>query len=218
MTHLLAPLPVAGAALALALSANSTVAAPLANGDFSTDFSGWLGQTIACSTCDGSDDDVVDLDPPTSTNANFALTAGAAILRTSFNDNGVYEISLRQQFDVDALTGRATGLALVLDLTYLLSDPTTDLVIAQLTDPTGTLATKDLLSGARLDITEYAGQTAELYFALTDFVDGDVDALSVDNIRIEQVPVPAPLALLGAGLGLLAGRRRLLAHQPVAQE
>jgi hypothetical protein len=208
--RLIAPLSLAGGVLTLACAASPAAAAPLANGDFSAGFAGWIGQTIACGdvACTPGADVTTDLDPPPGAfTPNFDATGGAATIATSFSDNAVYSTSLRQLFDVDEIQGRNTGLALALDIDYALSDPFTDLVIAQLTDPSGSLPAKDLLDGGPVDITAYAGRAAEIYFEITDFVDGQRDTLTIGNISVEQVPAPAPLGLLMAGLGLLAGRR-----------
>ena len=208
--RLIAPLSLAGGVLTLACAASPAAAAPLANGDFSAGFTGWIGQTIACgdSFCDPADDVITSFEPPPGGfTPNFDATGGAATIATSFLDNDVYSTSLRQLFNVDEIEGRNTGLALALDIDYTLSDPFTDLVIAQLTDPSGSLPAKDLLDGGPVDITAYAGRTAEIYFEISDFFDGQKDTLTVDNISVEQVPAPAPLGLLMAGLGLLAGRR-----------
>lgn len=212
------PISLPGAALALACAAGPAAAAPLTNGDFSAGLDGWFGQTISCSTvCDGSDDVVVDLDPPPGAfGTNFDAGTGAAILSTSFPANGVYQVELRQAFDVDDLMGRATGLELVLEITQSLTG-TFDLAIAQLTDPAGDLDSVDLLDGGGFDITGYAGRAAEIRFIVADF-DDEVDTLSIANIRIDQVPVPAPLALIGAGLGLITFRRRLRSQPSENQE
>ena len=213
--RLIAPLSLAGGVLTLACAAGSAAAAPLTNGDFSAGFTGWSGQTIACGdvACTPGADVTTDLDPPPGAfTLNFDATSGAATIATSFLDNDVYSTSLRQLFDVDEIEGRNTGLALALEIDFTLTDLDTDLVIAQLTDPNGVLPAKDLLGGGPADITEYVGRTAEIYFEISDFFDGERDTLTVGNISVEQVPAPAPLVLLMAGLGLLAGRR--LSFQP----
>ena len=215
MMRLISPLSAAGGMLALACTAGPAAAAPLTNGDFSAGFTGWSGQTIACGdvACTPGADVTTDLDPPPGAfTLNFDATSGAATIATSFLDNDVYSTSLRQLFDVDEIEGRNTGLALALEIDFTLTDPDTDLVIAQLTDPNGVLPAKDLLGGGPADITEYVGRTAEIYFEISDFFDGERDTLTVGNISVEQVPAPAPLVLLMAGLGLLAGRR--LSFQP----
>jgi hypothetical protein len=211
------PFTLPGAALALACAAGPAAAAPLTNGDFSAGFDAWVGQTIACSLCDGSDDLIVDLDPPPGAfGANLDASTGGALLSTSFVNDGVYWVELRQAFDVGDLMGRATGLELVLDITRSLTGPF-DLAIAQLTDPAGGLNSVDLLDGGAFDITGYAGRAAEISFIVADF-DDSVDTLTIDNIRVDQVPVPAPLTLLAVGLGLLAGRRRAVSQPPADQE
>lgn len=214
------PISLPGAALALACAAGPAAAAPLTNGDFSAGLDGWFGQTIACSDCDGTDDVIVGLDLlPGAYDGNFSVGAEGATLETSFNADGVYDVIMYQRFDVDMLEPRNTGLALDLNIDYELSNPFLDLVIAQLTDPNGVLPTKDLLDGGPVDITEYAGRSAEILFQVIDFFGDSPDRLTVGDIRIEQVPVPAPLGLLTLGLGLLAGRRRLFfAVQPANQE
>lgn len=206
----LAPFSVAGAVLALACAAGPAGAAPLTNGDFSAGFSGWAGEGFDLS---GS----VAVDPlPGAYGDNFSTGPAGATLTTSFLADGVYDVIMYQQFVVDTLAPGFTGLALLLDITYFLSDPD-DTVIAQLTDPNGELAPKNLLGGGPVDITEYAGRTAEILFQVADF-DDIAETLTVGNIRIEQVPVPAPLALLTLGLGALAGRRLRLSRQVANQE
>jgi|GEM_PF-2180995 len=193
-------------------------AGPLANGDFSAGFDAWSGQVVSCTLCDGSDDVTTDLTPPPGAFTNNYATgsgsgAGFATIATSFNSDGLYSTRLWQEFVVDSLSARATRLLLNYSIDVGLSDPTTDLAIAQLSDPDGLIATLDLLNGGPLDITAFAGRTAELYFEVSDFVDGERDWLRVGKLRIDQVPVPAPLLLMGAGLGLLAVRRRQNANQ-----
>lgn len=195
------------AALALPTAAAN---AALTNGDFSAGFDGWSGRAVTCTLCDGSDDLATDLNPPPGAfSGNFATGADGATIATSYDDNTVYWTQLWQVFTVDPLMGRATSLALDLTIGVVLSDDVTDLAIAVLQDPAGTLTPVDLLAGGPVDITAFAGRQAELYFEVSDFVDGQRDTLTVGDIRIEQVPLPATLLLLVPGLGLLAaGRRR----------
>jgi hypothetical protein len=196
--------------LAALLGTGSASAGPLTNGDFSAGFDGWSGEVFDLSG-------PVAVDPlPGAYSGNFSTGPAGATLTTSYGVDEVYDVIMYQRFVVDTLAPGFTGLALLLDITYFLSDPD-DTVIAQLFDPNGVLATKDLLGGGPVDITEYAGRMAEILFQVTDF-DDVAEVLTVGNIRIEQVPVPAPLALLTLGLGLLAGRGRFLSRQVANQE
>jgi hypothetical protein len=196
---------------ALAIPAGAAHAA-LVNGDFSGGFSSWAGEVFI----DGQPGPVAVAPLPGAYTGNFSLGADGATLATTFLANNVYDVIMYQQFDVDTLAPRNTGLQLLLDITYFLSD-LADIVTAQLTDPNGVLSPKNLLGGGPVDITEYAGRTAEILFQVADF-DDVAETLTVGNIRIEQVPAPAPLALLTAGLGLLAGRRLRPSRQAADQE
>lgn len=184
--------------------------AALINGDFSTGFDGWSGQVF-----DGTA--TVDIDPlPGSYADNFSVDPNGATLITTFDTNGTSDVYLFQQFVVDAMEPKSIGLALLFDLDYDVDDDAVEL-FAQLSDPNGVLPTLSLAAGAPVDITAYAGRTAEVLFGVSNLFGAD-DSLTVADIRIEQVPAPAPLALFAAGLGLLAGRRRLVSEHAADQE
>lgn len=199
-----------GIGLCLGIGADAE-AGLLTNADFADGFAGWTGATVACQVCDGSDDLIVELDPPPGAfDANFQISDNSAVLTTSFADDAIYEVRLWQEFVVDALTGRHFALLLNLGLGIDLSGPF-DFVLAQLSDPAGVLPGIDLLGAGPVDITAYAGQRAELLFAVVDY-DDVADQLRIGGLGIQQVPVPAPLLLLGLGIGLLAAQRRPQSH------
>jgi hypothetical protein len=220
--RLTAPLSLAGAALALALASAAAAAAPLTNGDFSAGFAYWQGEVRSCTVCDGTDDAVVALTDPADFGAyadNFSTGTDGATLASSFFTDGVYNVALFQELDVGPLAGRFTGVELSFDLDYQATVPVVE-IFAQLSDPNGVLPTLSLFDGSPVDITAYAGQSAELLFAVDNFFGAGEDSLTIGAVRIDQVPVPTPLTLLAAGLGLLAvrRRRRLTPHQASTQE
>jgi hypothetical protein len=196
------------AVLAALVLPTAAANAALTNGDFSAGFDGWSGRVVTCTLCDGTDDAPTDLSPPPGGfSGNFQTGPDGATIATSYNDNAVYWTQLWQVFTVDPLMGRATSLALDLTIDVVLSDDVNDLAIAVLQDPAGTLTPVDLLAGGPVDITAFAGRQAELYFEVSDFLDGLRDTLTVGDIRVEQVPLPATLLLLVPGLWLFAAGR-----------
>lgn len=205
--------PASGTAVALAalLCTGTAFAGPLVNGDFSAGFDGWSGQIITCndSTCTSETTTAVGAGvgetPFASLPKNYAVAGGTATLSTSFASDLVYDVLLRQVFDVDVLTSGAIGLALNYVLGINLSDPT-DIATAFLSTTDGLLTVQLLPGGGPLDITAFAGRETQLTFGVTDF-DNDPDSLSIGGLAIKQVPLPATALLLLTGLGLIARRR-----------
>lgn len=186
------------------------LAAPLTNADFSSGFAGWSGQVVTCADATCTDEPLTDLpdgDSIVARTGNYATAGGTAVLTTSFANDFTYEVRLFQDFVMDSLTGRFTGLLLDFSLGTSLTGPD-DLAVAVLSDPAGRLPTIDLLGGGPVDVTGYAGRVARLFFAVTDF-DDEADSLTVGGLGLRQVPVPAPALLLLGGLVLLARRQRL---------
>lgn len=183
--------------LAAGLMCSSLSFANLLNGDFSSGFANWEGEVFDGFT-----------DTPGTALPNFDASSGAAVLT---NDDVNFAVTLFQDFTVQDLIAPGNSLWLELDFSATVSDPF-DFFVAELVNLGGTLSTLDIGSGS-VDITAWAGQSAEILFYLedVDLVTGDF--LTIDNIRITQhaasVPEPGSLMLLlGAGLGLCASQRK----------
>jgi len=184
-------------ALAGGLLCSAFSSAELLNGDFSAGFAGWQGELFdGFSTTTGT--------PVT----NFDASSGAAVIS---DDDTNWAVTLFQDFTVQSLLAPGNTLSLDLDFSAATTNPF-DFVVAELVDLGGALATIDISTGP-IDITAWAGQSAQILFYLED---GDFlarDSLTIDNISITQseasVPEPASLLLfLGAGLGLAATRQK----------
>ncbi len=186
-------------ALAAGLLCSAASSANLLNGDFSSGFTGWEGELFdGTTTTSGTG------------GSNFDAGSGAAIIT---NDDTNWAVALFQDFTVQSLLNPANTLWLELDFSSTVSAPSDfgDFVVAELVDLGGSLLTLDI-SGGSVDITAWAGSSAEILFLVedVDFTTGDF--LTIDNIRITQhaasVPEPGTSALfLSAGLALLARRR-----------
>lgn len=180
-----------------ALLCSSLSSANLLNGDFSSGFANWQGELFdGMTTTTGT--------PST----NFDASSGAAVIS---NDDSNWAVTLFQDFTVQSLLAPGNSLSLDLDFSASVTDPF-DFFVAELVDLGGALATVDISAGP-IDITAWAGQTAQILFYLED---GDLlaqDSLTIDNISITQhaASVPEPgslLLLLGAGLALCASQRK----------
>ncbi len=188
--------------LAAGLLCSGASFANLLNGDFSSGFDSWEGEVY-----DGA---TTLVNPPTSSpTGNFYVNLSGEAVVT--NDNTNYSVNLFQDFTVQSLLAPANTLWLELNFSATVSDAFDDLVVAQLEDLSGSLSTLDI-SGGSVDITAWAGSSAEILFLVedVDFTTGDF--LTIGNIRITQhaasVPEPGTSALfLSAGLALLARRR-----------
>ena len=181
--------------------------ANLLNGDFSSGFDNWQGEVTYDDPTTFNPTDELVSPLPGSFGANFDASSGAAIIT---NDDTNWAAALFQDFTVQSLLSPANTLWLELDFSSSVSDPF-DLVVAELIDLGGTLSTLNISDGS-VDITAWAGSSAEILFLIedADFFTGDF--LTIDNIRITQhaasVPEPGTLVLfLSAGLALLARRR-----------
>ncbi|MBQ0719506.1 MAG: PEP-CTERM sorting domain-containing protein [Gammaproteobacteria bacterium] len=195
-------------ALAAGLLCSSLSSANLLNGDFSSGFTGWQGVVTESAPMTFNPVDTV-VDPlPGGFASNFDASSGAAVLT---NDDTYWGVALFQDFTVQSLLDPNNSLWLELDFSASGSS-IADLVVAEFVDTNNVLATLDI-SGGSVDITAWAGQAAEILFLIEDVDFSTGDFLSIDNIRITQhaasVPEPGSLMLLlGAGLGLVASKRK----------
>lgn len=195
-------------ALAAGLLCSAASSANLLNGDFSSGFDDWQGQVTY--------NDPASPDPmfPDSINeivnpltGNFNASTGAAVIT---NDDTNWAVALFQQFTVQSLLNPANTLWLELDFSSTVSSDD-DYVLAELVDLSDPFSTLNISSGT-VDITAWAGRSAEIFFLIEDGFNDTGDFLTIDNIHITQhaasVPEPGTSALfLSAGLALLARRR-----------
>jgi hypothetical protein len=190
-------------ALAAGLLCSGASFANLLNGDFSSGFTGWEGELFDGATTSS-------LNPVTSSaTGNFYVNLSGEAVVT--NDDFNWSVALFQDFTVQSLLAPGNTLLLELDFSATVSGAFDDLVVAQLEDLSGSLSTLDI-SGGSVDITDWAGSSAEILFLVEDVDLTAGDFLTINNIRITQhaasVPEPGTSALfLSAGLALLARRR-----------
>ncbi len=188
--------------LAAGLLCSGASFANLLNGDFSSGFTGWEGELF-----DGTSTTTVS-PLPGGFGANFDVSSGTAVIT---NDDTNFGVALFKDFTVQSLLAPGNTLLLELDFSATVSGAFDDLVVAQLEDLSGSLSTLDI-SGGSVDITDWAGSSAEILFLVEDVDLTAGDFLTINNIRITQhaasVPEPGTSALfLSAGLALLARRR-----------
>ena len=202
-------LRLSAAALCVGLWQPGAWAGPFVNGNFA-DFSGWNGAIRASAT-----DVLTDVAP--AADAHFSLVGGGfARLQ---NSPDFYEVDLFQAFDLDP-KAQTLSFDYAWDLTA--SDPVTDFVqaILWLADRSAWIdlfpASVDTSASsgngsATTDVRAYAGQAVLLEFLLQDGDLTEDDWFEIGNVTLRSpaaVPLPATLALLFTGLGLLRIRRQ----------
>ena len=202
------------AALALFLIPLAGLATPIQNGDFTSDFNGWMGEVTDFNFVDSALTPAQMLASPL-----YGLPGGGAA--TVVTDPTFIHTQLSQQFD---LPGIAPGESLSLGFGYdwVLTDSVDFFDFVQATLIVGVteidlfagLDTSALTASGTIttDLTALAGQTVTLLFSVDDGGDDQADRLTVDNITVTAipaaVPVPGTLALMGIAL-LGLGRARV---------
>ena len=181
--------------------------AALLNGDFSSGFDNWQGET----TLSG----VVN---PSLFSDNFSASASGAVLTTDLSSRGDGSklVELFQNFSVESLLSPSNTLSLSLGVILDL-DHVTDMFLAHIVNVNNVSHFLDLTSGGSFDITSFAGEDVQLWFSLENngTPDGSNDSATISNIQISQnqvfgsVPEPSSIVLMGV-IGLMLGRRTVL--------
>lgn len=162
--------------------------ATLLNMDFSAGFTNWSAEIIDNSL--GSA--LVD---PTAYPDNFSSSINSVSLTTS---NDYWSVVLFQD-----LMFSPTGAGLMLSLNVITATTAdNDFYFVQLRD----LATDDILdlsNGGTFDISLWTGINLSFEMGIQDVDSDPVDLLTINNITLSQVDVPAPSSVVLFALGLL---------------
>jgi len=193
--------------------AGSSMAAPLVNGDFDTDFNGWSGETTDLTN------GTVSVDPDTDPHFSLPVSGGAK-LSTDPAGLNFYGIDLFQAFDVPLdvttiefdfgweLSDFGAG-----DLAQVILTNTADtldnLLLFDAQSNTGSVFISQSIAG--FGPGGFAGKNVELLFRLED-ADDQVDTITFGSIIINQpaasAPTPTTLALFALGVAVAGWRRR----------
>jgi hypothetical protein len=176
--------------------------AGLLNPDFSQGYQHW--QATVSWTDQQSGDSATDSGDLFGTYpAAFSLAGSSVTLTTALQaQRELWSLLMYQDLQLDAV-GAGKALWLQFNLNALLSS-SDDFYFAQLRD-LDTNDVLDLSAGGRFNLTSWIGRNLTLEFGLqdNDFVLGDSLTLSQFQLESRDVPAPASLLLLCAGLLLL---------------